>query len=355
MTFFGLRPKGYDPENKIIYNEDNNSLMFGAASSAYADKGVFSEKQMPETEELSIEAVLTSEHTDYPQFMCIVLAYAENSDDQLLIGQWNDLLVIMNGDDYSNKQRRPKIYARLNNADKVHIIISSDGAGTSAYINGDLVVFNEEFRLQLPSEAGKTRLILGNSILNQNQWFGELYALAFYHDAFDGESAKKHFTSWNSGGRIINFKEKEPYFIFNLDHFDENVVTDNTDRNAQIILPDKRPMHKTEVLSFPGGIDSADRQLHSDILINFAGFIPFGFCLFALLASAAKKSSYGQLIITILLGFLLSLLFELIQVQMPSRNSSLLDLLLNTAGTTAGAVTGWIIMKKWIFLINRKP
>jgi glycopeptide antibiotics resistance protein len=74
-----------------------------------------------------------------------------------------------------------------------------------------------------------------------------------------------------------------------------------------------------------------------DIFMNLIGFIPFGFLTFTLLKSK-PKSQRGASIFVIVLGFLISILIETIQVYLPSRDSQAMDVLANTFGTYLGII-----------------
>ena len=83
--------------------------------------------------------------------------------------------------------------------------------------------------------------------------------------------------------------------------------------------------------SFNGG-------LISDVLVNFLGFIPFGFILFATLLRSSAAIEKKAFLITVAVCFLLSLSLEITQAWIPSRSSSMLDLVLNTLGGVAGTI-----------------
>src|SRR5690606_2292372 len=81
---------------------------------------------------------------------------------------------------------------------------------------------------------------------------------------------------------------------------------------------------------------SSDQSLALDVALNFAGFLPFGVA-FALVLRTRRGGGFKVLIVTTLAGCGLSLFIELGQAWIPSRDSSLRDLVLNTVGAAVGA------------------
>ena len=78
-----------------------------------------------------------------------------------------------------------------------------------------------------------------------------------------------------------------------------------------------------------------NRYVLRDIVLNIIVYMPLG--LVAVLAFRRRRSRAFAASAAIAFGFLLSVAMELLQVYLPSRDSSLLDVLTNTLGTAAGA------------------
>ncbi len=76
-----------------------------------------------------------------------------------------------------------------------------------------------------------------------------------------------------------------------------------------------------------------------DVVSNLLGYMPFGFLL-ALSALRTGRERYA-LGFPIMTGLLLSLSMETLQVYLPSRVASNLDLFLNVSGAALGAGTAW--------------
>lgn len=82
------------------------------------------------------------------------------------------------------------------------------------------------------------------------------------------------------------------------------------------------------------------RSGRGDILSNVILFLPFGF--FAMQAWLARAPRLARLIVVVVAGAALSFGIEYAQTFLPQRTPSLYDVALNTFGTFAGAVAGWV-------------
>jgi VanZ family protein len=78
-----------------------------------------------------------------------------------------------------------------------------------------------------------------------------------------------------------------------------------------------------------------NRYMLRDVTLNIFIYMPLG--LVAVLAFRRRRSRAFAAMAAIAFGFLLSLSMELLQVYVPGRDSSLLDVLTNTLGAAAGA------------------
>lgn len=86
----------------------------------------------------------------------------------------------------------------------------------------------------------------------------------------------------------------------------------------------------------------------SDDTINILGFMPLGIVCYAFLSKAGTRRRLQSALTTILLGAFFSLLIELLQFYLPSRDSSLEDVINNILGTAMG-----VVVLHLFFLVSR--
>lgn len=96
-----------------------------------------------------------------------------------------------------------------------------------------------------------------------------------------------------------------------------------------------------------------------DVVINVAGFIPFGFFFAPLLLNTARVDRRRAYVLTLILGGAISLAIELLQVYLPTRSSDLGDWLYNIIGTGLGIAVfsicrPFLTSKRWFWPAGEK-
>jgi VanZ like family len=84
---------------------------------------------------------------------------------------------------------------------------------------------------------------------------------------------------------------------------------------------------------------TAYRMIRDDIFVNIVVFLPFGFCAWR--ALPRKYAAWKSLLLTASLGLSVSLAIEIFQAFLPSRKSSLADVVCNFSGALAGGLVAW--------------
>jgi glycopeptide antibiotics resistance protein len=123
--------------------------------------------------------------------------------------------------------------------------------------------------------------------------------------------------------------------------FDEGLgerVYNKLGDGSDLIAPAWMKVLQIRALSWPQWEELGSSSGLKDVFLNFLGFMPLGFLLIATLSRLEGIGSRHVLLATLLIAFSFSLGIEIVQVWIPSRDSSLLDLNLNTLGGLMGAL-----------------
>jgi hypothetical protein len=280
-------------------------------------------------------------------FNFIFALHNGNDRNQLLVGQWRSWIIVMNGDDYDHKRRVKRISVDIaSQSSKVRFLTITTGKeGTKAYIDGQLIRTEKDLTLSIPY-GDKVRLLLGNSVYGRSSWKGEIYGLAFYGYALADNEVSGHFHRW-SGSRNFNFAgEDQPAILYLFDERGGNTALDHSGNNHPLNIPSKMPVLEKEILATKWGRLEINSRSLQDMVVNLVGFIPLGFILQATFYQAGSYPKKYGFLITIAMCFTVSLAIETVQAWMPSRSSSQMDLICNTAGAVIGAVI-FLTLLRW--------
>jgi VanZ family protein len=269
------------------------------------------------------------------------LIHDADDDRQLVIGQWQRSLVIMNGDDYSNELRKPKIYLELDTQQtKKHFLgIVSNAGGTRVFLDGALIKRNAALMLKYPPNRGSARMVLGNSLRGEHPWRGTIEGLAFYDRALSDEILAQHYQRWRLAHDFGEFAADGPRLLYAFDEGHGQRVENKVGDGLDLKVPAWRKILHKQVLSWPRWETVERYRGFRDAFVNFIGFMPLGFLLMATVGNLVEGIGFRwALMATLLVVFMFSLGIEIVQVWIPTRYSSLLDLILNTFGGGSGAV-----------------
>jgi hypothetical protein len=246
----------------------------------------------------------------------------------------------MNGDDYSNRRRMPKIYIKLDENAKGPQLVSiiSGNAGTRVYLDGMLKKTNTALVLRFPDQMGQAHLVVGNSMNGNQPWKGKLYGLAFYSHGLEKALNERHHQRWQAEKSFVGFKDAEPRLLYTFDEGSGNIVRNKMGDSPDLMIPGWMKILQKKVLSWPKLYGVAGTSLMGDIVLNLIGFIPLGFIMMALALRIDGLNAENGRSIVVLIAFVYSLFIEVTQAWIPSRDSSLLDLLLNTLGGYLGVL-----------------
>ena len=232
----------------------------------------------------------------------------------------------------------------------VFLTITAGKGETRVYVNGTPAQASSWFGLEGRDFEGN--LVLGTSTINDS-WSGEIRGLAIYPRELSREDVSEHFNRWTSKLPLDVAEGERPEVLYLFNERAGNIVHDDAsgqgNAGRDLLIPSHYAVLHNPVLQSPLE-HYRDRwsaahywPYWQDVCVNVAGFVPVGFC-FATYLSLVKgwRSPAAS---AILIGFALSLTIEVWQAFLPTRNSSLTDVITNTLGTGMGTVfyrSSWV-------------
>jgi hypothetical protein len=198
-----------------------------------------------------------------------------------------------------------------------------------------------DLRLKIPAGARNGRLIVGNSVYADFPWKGDVFGFAAYFKALTADQVSRHFSQWSERKSFSFGRGENPFLLYLLDEGGGHEAREQSGRNAHLEIPTTLvPLDQKAFAPLSWNIENKN-SLIADVTVNLLGFIPFGF-LIAIILGKSVRSKLTVFLLATAVGFVLSFAIELAQAWIPSRDSSKLDLLLNTAGTAVGAAVALV-------------
>jgi VanZ family protein len=220
------------------------------------------------------------------------------------------------------------------------VTITSGPQGTVLYLEG------VRARAYAYTPAGSNlagRLVLGHSTEGRNTWAGNLLGLAVYDHMLSSEEVFRNYQAW-TGGRSEELKaEKGVVGLYLFGEHSGDAVRNHAGSMPELIIPARFSVLRKVPLIRSFKLHRSDLK---DAVINILGFVPFGLLVSAYLRWN-QLSGRKAAIFAVIVGGVTSLLIEWLQVYLPSRDSSLLDLINNMIGSGLGAVLlSWLVRRR---------
>jgi VanZ family protein len=339
MLYFGIRLEGVRPSNNVQWPASGFGLTFEASSQAYTES-FFTGSGSASSIGLTIELAVQPRYFSKSNIGMLMMVHDGDADSQLVICQWRSSLIVMNGNDYSNRRRIPKIYFALDpNRTKPHFItIVSNNSGTRIFLDGVLKKSNKDLILRYPNETAQARLVVANSVAGRAPWAGTMTGLAFYDHGLENDVIARHFEMWRMKPNFSAFKPHGPRLLYAFDEGQGEKISNKLGDGLDLIVPAWIKVLQPEAFSWPQWEDLGTPNRMKDMWVNFTGFIPLGFLLIATLSRLEGFRGRRALLTALIGSFLFSFGIETAQVWIPYRHSSMLDLILNTLGGGFGAL-----------------
>jgi hypothetical protein len=345
LLFVGLWPFDPSPKNRAYWIPNEEGLCFDGhrdrwklfvGGMAYTPSRLSSLKAAPSKKgSFTIEILLrpaVEVNNDVPR----IVAFVDNLRREVFyLGQWKQWFIVRwYGLDQNGKRKRQEIgvdHALVKGKTRLLTVVSNQKS-TSIYLDRKLA---ESF----PGTAvmgGTTSIrgcsvVLGNSREGGSSWTGSILVLKIYDCSLsEGEIAR-------DGNGVIEMAPRDGLIAaYAFDKDAGNSVPDLSGNRNNIVIPEHITVNN-EILKWPNWSEEKGVSLIKDMIVNVLGFVPFGFLLTYWREQASQSQYWRTWLFAVLVGTLVSLVIEVTQAFIPARDSSMLDVVCNTAGTGIGA------------------
>jgi len=228
------------------------------------------------------------------------------------------------------------IYAggALRQSTPAFITITASPRRTAVYLDGVRVLRPSHFSLSGSDFTGQ--LVIANSPVANDSWSGDLRGLAIYDRDLSPTEVLENFHSWTKNGRPSTSGKESQAALYLFNERSGSVIHNSAGPAPDLYIPDHYLIVRPTLLEVPWKEYHPGWGYYEDILINIGGFIPLGFIFHAYFSSVLHLNRTR--LITILLGFTVSLTIEALQGFIPTRDSGMTDVITNTLGTAIGAM-----------------
>ena len=336
----GLWPLNFNPKNKVEWLKERNGIHFYGHGIVYTPEALDTSTQNPVAgNSISIELIIQPQKEHTYSIERIMSFYDSSKVENLMIGQWKTHLIIRRGDINSKNRRDLKeigVGNILQKGKTRFITITSGEKGTSLYIDGELAKNYPDYTLVNQKRTLSGQIVLGNSMSGRDYWRGNILGLAIYSRVLKAGEVYRNYQAWTQGATQTLLKNKG---IVSFYMFNEKIgrsVLNLAGKGHNLVIPATFRIFRKTVLVPIWKDFHPNRSYFTDIAINIAGFIPFGFILSFLLYTIKKPSASTMYLTAILSGGAISLTIELLQVYLPTRSSQMSDLIFNILGTILG-------------------
>ncbi len=321
------------PANHVAWLGNENGLRFGVPGIIWSsEKFRFPDSESPAGASLEIWLEPSQE-----KYSTALLAFSSSANpDQFRLRQSHDSLLILQ-EAFPSSRHSGMTAMWVPHAFQVHrpsfIVISSGTEGTTVYLNGVPLEKSSTFKVTAKDFSGQ--FIFASSAVTYDMWRGKILGMALFDREVPAAQVSEHYQAWlNRRTEVI--KNDHPAALYVFEEQAGNIAHNQISNGPDLVIPESFRIPYKPLLKAPWQEFAFNRGYLRDVLINIAGFVPFGFffCMYLSAGSPRKKT----VVATVILGAVFSLTIEILQLYIPMRDSGTTDIFTNTLGTLIGAV-----------------
>lgn len=230
----------------------------------------------------------------------------------------------------------------------VFITVTSAQDGSNVYLDGVLVMTEPHFTI--PREVLAGRLIVGDSPLQPDSFRGQIRGVAIYNAELNSAQVLRHYRSWTGTGGPDIVQGEHNIALYLYGEKAGRVIHNSVSGGVDLDIPESYFVLDKIALEPFWTEFNFSRGYWGGNLKNIIGFVPVGFCFYPWIMAAG--STRRATLLTLVLGFLVSLTIEVLQIFLPTRDSGTTDLFTNTLGTYVGV---FCYREIYLALVTRFP
>jgi VanZ like protein/concanavalin A-like lectin/glucanase superfamily protein len=332
------------PRNQVSWLSEGNGLLFGKRGTIVS-ASPFATRPSQEDKSCSLEMWLEPTRVDSGS-MILAFYWPANGATPFAARQYRGGGLVLERGSQGDLAKRAGTYVGdvFKSLKPVFVTITSGEAGAATYVDGALVKNFPSFAFSREDLTGQ--LIIGNAASTTYTWPGQFKGLAVYDRELTAGEVSQHYATWTENRQADLAKGGGVVALYLFDEGSGNVVHSQVVSAPDLLIPERFVIvHKWFLEPFwkefrPGW------SYWKDVGINIAGFIPLGFffCSYFFFVRRIERPA----LITVVVGFLVSLTIEVLQAYLPTRDSGTTDLITNTFGTALGVILyGWSVRCNW--------
>lgn len=351
LTWVGLLvagwwPFNFFPRNRVKWLRDGDGIHFDRYGQVFSPPPPSPQKYRGP---LSIEIWLRSSQRtfDYGEIVTFggdrgkALVIAQSGPDMVVEGFFSD-----HGSSF--KARRFFLPQALADSSTRFLTITASHEQTLVYLDSKLQRSLPPLRIDDIFNG----LLIGHSPNLNDPWSGDLLGLGVYRRFLDRFDVTRHRDFWLAGNSAVLASE-DAALLYSLDEGRGAVIHNRAAIGPDLVIP--RRFYRQGGILLEHSLPLNRPQL-KDILVNITGLIPFGFVLALWARSVMHLRRPKCVLFAIMGGAITSLLIEVLQIFLPTRDSSLIDVIGNSFGSSCGALA-WFALSVLLTkpAANKKP
>ena len=355
LLFWGLRPFNFRPVNSVDWIKKENGISFhdlgvvyGPAESEESDQ----KSLMAKDKSVSVEIWLTPGSYFHRGFSNIFSLYDDNQPE---IFSFRQVRSSLNISKYQIPDKKGTTHSWrwlgnfFFNGQRRLLTVTSDKNNTSVYFDGRKVKNFRNYSLMLSKkQTSPSRIVIGNDPSGRQPWRGKIHGLAIYNHVLYPEQVFENFELWKNGSALSLSKEKEIVAFYSMNEKNGKIIHNAVGNQFHLSIPVRFKILKKNFLKLSRDSLKLDGSSLRDMRINILGFIPLGWLFFRVFNSYNQRlriQLWRPMLLTVFGGTVISLMIEILQAFLPTRTSSLTDLIFNTFGTALGLIFASIFIK----------